>query len=626
MLNKVCIWDLSDSLDKSRSDIVAWNTFTIGNDQLSVPQYLEKNSERLRSKYLAFIYELSHSVIDGKSLLEHFEIDDQFSFWWMTKIAEKSPFKSPRIYDCLRIIALEELIQDHRFTEITLESSDAELAETIQHLCLVLNVRFTWRKNPTPISFTLRGLYESLPYPIRGILSLRHLVARWKLKNTKKINWFNGGDAILICSYFFNLKSTNKDDEFYSNQWGDLPGHLMGGGYHLNWIQHYLPSPSIPDVKSALGKMDSFNYAPNKEEIHSFLDGFLSARIIFRVFNKWLKKSLLNWMFLNISESFKIKGSAVWLWPLLKHDWKSSITGSDAMISWIWLELFDTALAEIPKQQLGFYLWENQAWEMAFLRAWQKHGHGKAIGVPHATICFWHLNNFEDLRTYTEKILYLKPFPNYLAINGLKAWSQFLDAGYPKLQMKQVEALRFSYLERIEFTFSRKQNRQTSFALDQGKQLLLLGDFTLAHTLKMLDCIRGASEILGHQIAVTVKPHPVCEINQAQYPYITFEISEEPICNLLKEFDVVLVSNTSSAGLEAFLSGLSVAVYIDGDDFNHSPLKGLLEVSFVTNPRELVYFLATQMNDEVIPQVDNYFWLDSHLGRWSNLISDVKSL
>jgi len=626
MLNKISIWDLPESLDKSLSDIVAWNNYEVGANQLSIPGYLEKHSERLRTKYLEFIYELSQSQIKGKSVLEHFEIDDTFSLWWMTKIAEKSPFKSPRIYDCLRVIALEEIIQDNRFTHIIFHSSDADLAQTIRRLCLVLKVNFTWKKKKTPFAFSLRVLYAALPYPVQGLLSLRHLVARWKLKNTGQVNWFGGNDAILMVSYFFNLKSKNKDEAFYSNQWGDLPTHLMKGGRQLNWIQHYLPSPNIPNVESAIDRVHALNKNFFNQEIHSFLDSFLSIRVINKVLKNWFKKSVLEWLFLNASENFKIKNSAVWLWPLLRHDWKSSVSGSDAMTNWFWLELFDTALATIPKQPLGFYLWENQSWETAFLRAWYKNDHGVIIGVPHATICFWHLNNFEDNRVFTVNNHFSKIFPNYLAINGPMAWSQFLDNGYPELRMKKVEALRFSYLENAGITASKKRDQNNVITVEQAKRILLLGDFTLTQTLKMLECIRGASEILGQQIDLMVKPHPVCAINYSKYPFISFDISEEPIGDLFKKFDLVFVSNSTSASLEAFLSGLSVAVFIDGDDFNHSPLKGVLEVAFVTNAQELVNFFKVQTTDNVMPMVDHYFWLDNHLGRWSHLISEVKSL
>ena len=626
MLNKVCIWDLPETPDQSHSDTIAWNTFSVGNDQLSIPKYLEKHAERFRSKYLAFVYDFSHSKIEGKSILEHLEIGDEFSFWWMTKIAEKSPFKSPRIYDCLRVMVLEEIILDNKLSDVTLESSDADLAETIERLCLGLKVRFTWKKKSRHAPLSLRTFYELLPYPLQGILSLRHLIDQWKLRNSRQVKWFSGPDTVLMCSYFFNLKSTNGDDAFYSNQWGEFPAHLIECGKKLNWLQHYLPSPSIPNVHAALSKMKSLNKGQLNDEIHSFLDGFLSLRIIGRVLNKWFRKNILVWRLLNVSENFRIKNSAVWLWPLLRHDWKSSICGTDAVTSWLWIELFDAALAKLPNHPLGFYLWENQGWEAALLKAWHKYDHGVIIGVPHATICFWHLNNFEDARAYTENVNLSKPLPNYLAVNGPMAWNQLLAVGYPEFRMKKVEALRFAYLEPLILTIPGNRIDSSELVADQAKHILLLGDFTLAQTLKMLDCVRGAAEILGHEIKLTVKPHPVCDINHTNYPFIPFDITNDPIQSLVNKFDIAFVSNTSSAGLDAFLSGLSVAIYIDGDDFNHSPLKGISGISFVTNAQELSHFLYTPASYVEVPRVNEYFWLDSNLSRWTTLICEVKNL
>ena len=73
--------------------------------------------------------------------------------------------------------------------------------------------------------------------------------------------------------------------------------------------------------------------------------------------------------------------------------------GSAAVINLLWIELFDQALRDAPRQDKGFYLCENQGWERAFIHAWRKHGHGELIAVPHATVRFWDLRYFADPRT-----------------------------------------------------------------------------------------------------------------------------------------------------------------------------------------------------------------------------------
>jgi surface carbohydrate biosynthesis protein (TIGR04326 family) len=106
------------------------------------------------------------------------------------------------------------------------------------------------------------------------------------------------------------------------------------------------------------------------------------------------------------------------LWPLLQTDWETSMRGAAALINLLWIELFDRALCDAPRQDKGFYLCENQGWERAFIHAWRKHGHGELIAVPHATVRFWDLRYFTDPRTFGTLGAGELPQPDYVALNG----------------------------------------------------------------------------------------------------------------------------------------------------------------------------------------------------------------
>jgi surface carbohydrate biosynthesis protein (TIGR04326 family) len=190
--------------------------------------------------------------------------------------------------------------------------------------------------------------------------------------------------------------------------------------------------------------------------------------------------------------------------------------------------------------------------------------------------------------------------------------------------MREVEAMRFEYLAQKSKNMPTK-NIVSTLSSDDTKRILLLGDFTLSRTLKMLDCIKDLHQSWGHKIHLTIKPHPVSDIYQSQYPYIHFEVTNEPIQSLVGQFDMALASNTTSAALDVLLSGLPVAVYMDGTDFNHSPLKNILNISFVTNSQELNSFLYTESAQSKTPCPDDFFWFDDNLERWTNLISEANN-
>ena len=60
--------------------------------------------------------------VEGKKVQEHFEIKENFNLWWMTLIAEKSPYRENSVQDSIKLIALEtaipELFTSPSFTSI----------------------------------------------------------------------------------------------------------------------------------------------------------------------------------------------------------------------------------------------------------------------------------------------------------------------------------------------------------------------------------------------------------------------------------------------------------------------------------------------------------------------------
>ncbi|TGK21409.1 TIGR04326 family surface carbohydrate biosynthesis protein [Leptospira kmetyi] len=605
--------------EQVNGEVWYWNRYKTQANENSIPEYLEDNADRLRLKYLSFIYDLSERSFNGKSIKEHLDLGDGFSFWWMTFLAEKSPFKSPRLYDCLRVLALEEIINKKKPIAVTLESSDKQLIDSIRKLCQNLRINFFRKKSkPKKFNVSLRTLYDILPSPIQGLISLRHLLKKWPLRNLKSPNWFSGDKSIFFCSYFFNLDNQScEEGNFYSRQWEKLPNHLYEKGIKSNWIHHLLFSSVIPNAKKGMRWVGKFNENTNTG-MHVFLEKYLSWKIVIEVLKNWFKLLFISWKLNDIPSAFFPNQSQVWLWPLLKSDWRTSINGSAAMNNLLWIELFDRALSELPHQKIGVYLWENQGWEMALLRAWRRYGHGRIIGVPHATVVYWHLNNFDDLRTLSSEVKFKKLLPDQLAVNGPQAFDAFRKIGYPEKYLSQVEALRFQYLDDLPAD----QNEikiESSHAVSFPK-VLILGDFTLSRTLKMLRCFADAIELNQDSISMTLKPHPVCEIILEDFPNLEFDIIKEPLPEIIHRFDFAFVSNTSSAGLDALLGGLTVAIYVDGADFNHSPLRGVKGVDFVRNSSDLLNSMKTWSKSKKSVSKEDFFWFDQDLSRWDRLL------
>lgn len=632
MANSVFVWDQPDVPFAAIDDVLLWQNYTENHSFFSIPRYLEDHAERLRAKYLAFIHDLGEIQVKGERIVDHLDMGEGFSFWWMTKLAEKSPFNSPRIYDCLRLMALEEILLERKPPKLSLNSSDRDLALAIRCLCQSLNIVFSWQlAGHKRTNWSLRQLYRNLPHSAQGLIFfLWHVISRWSLRAVQKQKWFSTGSSIFICSYFIHLDQTAlKQGRFYSRHWEQLPTLLQGKGFRLNWLQHFLNSSVIPNVKTGIDCLNLFNRDSENQGLHVFLDTYLTPRIVIRALKRWIWLNLVAWRVRCFSAYFYPSESVAWLWPILRDDWLSSAVGSTASINCLWFELFGAAMREIPPQKNGLYLCENQGWERAFLHAWRKHGHGKIIGFQHATAPFWHLYYFDDPRTIRSTAKCAMPLPDKVAVNGPVAWCAFIGSGYSTDQLAEVEALRYLGLQGI----SSKIDSGTPIWLlpksDQAETekicVLILGDMIEKSNHNLLSLLERSLSSLPGNYKFTFKPHPGLQDDLANYPGIVAEQTTEKLDRILSKFDMAISANSTSAAVDAFLAGLPVIIGLDGSSFNLSPLRGQPGVFFVGTPEEMISALTNQSPSKMNFHEQDLFWLDEKLPRWHHLLAAMNN-
>lgn len=595
--------------------VLLWNQYGAEPPAQSVPAHLEEHGDRLRAKYLAFVHDLGLSTVAGKRVVDHFRQPDGYSFWWMNRVAEKSPFKSRRIFDCLRLLALEEMLVERHVEHVTLQSADRDLAEAVSLLCEGLGAAFTWNRLPAaPAEASLRTAYQALPYWVQGLLSFRHLARRWNFTSLRPVAWASGPQSLFLCSYLFNLDSNAvARHEFHSHQWGGLPASLRDQGMQTNWLHQFLPDGGR-DVASSVDLLGAFNKDGARQGRHAVLETYLSPSTFLAIVLHWFRHIALGWRLRRIGNVFTPAGSKASLWPLLRDDWRISMSGTAAVTNCACRVLLDAALKDVPRQRRGLFLFEGQGWETAFVHAWRRHGHGEILGVPHSSMPFWYLSIYDDVRHYAGGGE--KPLPDRWAVNGKHAWGELAAAGLPEDRMAKVEALRFQYL-----AAPRPRARANTDRANQRLRVLLLGDFTRRQTLKMIRCLESALPSVSATVSVAIKRHPVCPLDGADAGAMPCEFIEEPLGDVLGRFDLAFASNTTSAALDARLMGLPVVVFLDDEGLNQSPLRHVSHVRFVSQPLELAAAITALAGQRVDTPVDEFFWVDEALPRWSALVT-----
>src|SRR6267143_284497 len=91
-------------------------------------------------------------------------------------------------------------------------------------------------------------------------------------------------------------------------------------------------------------------------------------------------------------------------------------------------------------------------------------------------------------------------------------------------------------------------------------RILVLGDYTQDRTDALLRVAEGVRGRTSSPLEVWVKPHPGCPIDPLRYPDSVFRIVNDPVAGLVSSAHLVLASNTTSAALEAYVSGGRVRV------------------------------------------------------------------
>lgn len=612
------IWDYDHKPDNNLDDVINWNSYDISeqNRVFSLPNFVEDNAENLKLKYLKLIYDFGETRINGKRIIDHLKVRNNFSFWWMTLFVEKSHYKSFQIVNIIKLMALEQWLLKNNYKKLSLHTSNKELGHSLSILANRLNINFEWKKEQSAKQSTklntnlLKRIYFFFPCLIQAHIWLfYYAISNWKLKGIGLHEWRKTSATTTFVSYFTNLEPEAVQKGVYqSRYWTSLIDFLDNKKYPTNWLHIYLKSDLLPSSKSAKTLIQKFNSSNDGNQIHTTLSSFLSVSLILNTLNDWYKLIKLNRLI-----SKQLEAQSAYLWPLFKKDYQSSIFGISAIKNLLFFNLFEKAMNELPTQSKGCYLQENQSWEFGFVSAWKSSGHkNNLIGFPHSTVRFWDLRYFFDSKIYDRKDLLGLPLPNYVGVNGEAAKELYLAGDYPKESLIELDALRYLYLADLNY-LKVKENKINL----KRKTVLVFGDYLQENTLKQLKLLLSASSEIDGSTYFIIKPHMACPIDIKELKGINCELSLKPIDELLTISDVVYSSAVTSAAVDAYCAGLPVVTFIDGQTMNMSPLRGHKGVYFVSQSKELSMAIncAKVTNKKL---ASDYFYLENNLPRWTN--------
>ncbi|QWE31058.1 TIGR04326 family surface carbohydrate biosynthesis protein [Polynucleobacter sp. Adler-ghost] len=625
---KECIW-ICDSKNigyaAPNSSKILLDSYSTDKKILSLPEYIDQKSDSLRSRFLSEIHALGEMNIRGKKVQEHLQVSAGASYWWMSALAEKSPFKYDFIEDVIRVLAIMDLLVERKPNKVCiLIEGKPNLVTSIKRACstLGITIQIIGSTGLTPKFNAIVGI-KKLPLAVQaigiGLLEIykkRGLGERGSIIRAAK----NGGE-ILFLSYFIHLdfKSIEKGC-FRSAQWNILPDIIESLGLNYNFFHHFLYSADVRSPASGNKYLDFLNGPHDKNGNHFFIDSFWCWSVQFNIWWEWIRLQFKTFHLLNIENLLQKKSLTLIIWPIIKDAWDDSLRGPLSMRNCKFQVIFSEILKNIPRQKIGIYIFEGQPWEKAFIYFWRKYGHGKLIGVSNSTMPFWHLYLYEDKRAYNSlgEFSYSLPYPDILAVNGLDGFNASLSAGIPLEKLAVVEALRYLDLPiKKRMPFKEKKN------FNKKIKILILGGIIKEETVFILDLLSNLEPCIRLNIDLHIKLHPYCVFDMSKYALNDVSELNNSLSEIINEYDFVLAENSTSAAVDAILCGVPVFVVTKGNHLNLSPIfKGGAEI-FIRDADSLVKVILNFINKKEYREVNNVsYCLDKKITKWVKLIND----
>lgn len=620
MSKTLIIIDGEQPRDIVSGTVVYWSSFSENPDHYSLPQLVDECGDELKQWYLDWVYQLGLKKYQGKTLREHLQLRDNFSFWWMTLLQEKSAYKSPTLYTVFRCRALELLYKKLNCKKLVLYTTDSKLQGYIKAMALNLTAKFEFHKVSSSKRNVLlaKAIRQRLPKPLRAILFYGRFLYRaapfiFSRKRKEDLKQENN-DRINIVSYFPNIDmQAAENGQFFSYYWGELHKTLDSFSKGINWYFIYSPHPKC-SLRTAIRLCNRFNHEYKGKQRFLFLEECLAFSNIIGIVRDYVRLVCKAWKLRKIDTLFSVANSSVPLGMLFKNDWRESLIGACAIDGCIWLAKFQGMCDMLGPQYMALYIMEGQAWEKALLYAWKEKQSAKIVGNCHAIVRFFDFRYFNYGRLYEEQgQSFLNALPDKIAVNGLQPLRVMRESGVPEAKLILVEAIRYLYLNHFQHLQARETTTQ--------KTLLCITDYFASSTrfqLKVLCELLTMPEY--SKLKVIVKPHPYFPINNMlQLLQLSgkIEISNDHLSVLWGKVDLVFTSNLTTTPLEVIKVGLPCMIAKDPEFFNFSPLRAVSEVVFVENATELSQAVK---QSKIYPHQLDYFDLDDKLPKWRKLL------
>ena len=557
--------DKSNDLDESSFNIL-WSGYSVKENNLSILSYIEKNDIFLRDLFLNYLFEIKNNIIENNSNISKILIEKNLHIWWITKIEEKSYYKQPKLFECLKILALKKIIEDRNITKVNLFNPNIDIKNVIKEICVKKRIilKSYNQINKYNTFIILYKLLRSFYHYFKFILPRLFFIF-------KRNKYLNNNNQLVLFDFlnYYNYENFKDKKTYNSEYWGGLTNYLSNNNIKIAWIHTFYKNKKISNVRKAESLLNNIK---DRNQEHALLDSYINFDVIFNTLLIYFKSLYFSIFTLNKKKLFFSKSININFWDILKDDFFDSFIGPDLIINSFYFFLFRNIMPKINKNINAFYICENQSIEKSLIFNWKRNSKNKVFAIQNSTVRFWdlryaELNQKSLLQKQKFNLLYDK-----LLVNGEQSYDILTYNKFYLNFIGKVEAFRYELFlnQKIKLNYSNSNKKEL--------KILIIGDASDYINSNLLNYFLKLQST-KQKFLIYFKPHPLSKIYKKN-KYNKFFIENDKIINLINKYDLFITSNTTSASLDLFLLNVNVFVMLDNNIPNFSPVRNNSGVKF----------------------------------------------
>jgi hypothetical protein len=464
--------------------------------------------------------------------------------WWASKFASKSHMQTDFfLLHCYKVLAIELLKQKRNNEKFIIFIEDPWLFADIKRTCKGKDIYIAGKPNLSSIrsSLVLRGVIRRLLlvgwiFVARLFIYLYHKGKKPEVMEVEK-------SAVLILNPA-EMRAFDKCGRYVDS-------------YMLGLVEFYkenkIPFFYLYMLRFSLSAAKYIGM--NKENLWPLIYDIKIGKVLKRVFEYW--KPVLND---NISNS--IGGHSIS--ALLDRERCLEFSSVGFNLHLILSDTLDRFFRRGWCRSI-VYVFENQPWEKMLCMAARKNS-VKLIGYQHSSISRLFLSQFIGKGESS-----FVPLPDKLVTSGDQLAKLYKEGGMPEDKIVVGGAWRYLHMidDAVSAAFEKKDLNKKPVAL-----ITLCMDRAILKSMFENICKAISKNDLNKKIEFWVKPHPADtrnEMSRLNRMISKYPVVNEPFDTLLKKIDII-ISTASVSGLEAFLCGKKVILYMPENLLAADPL------------------------------------------------------